>query len=558
MRTHSRFLLILAALAGCLWALAPDSALAGGRVALIFGNGAYRDAPQLGNPGNDAEDVAKALQAVGFDVVLRRDATRADMTEALRDFSERVRGADVALFYYAGHGLQMEGENYLLPVDARIETPADIRFNTINLTDVQEELNGAGRANIIVLDACRNNPFAAKLQGHGRAIGARGLGRVEASGVGSLIVFSTQPDNVALDGSGRNSPFAAALAKYVTTPGLEVRQMISKVRGDVLDATGQKQVPWDNSSLVGDVFLAGGAPATPSPTPTATPATPAQTPLAEVIDSPERKQPLPTGPAAECRKMTAPVPNFADPAIIKASHLAKDWNHGVEVCKQAVAENAGAIDLEYGLGMAFYFTKDYLDALRHLSVAADAGNSSAQNQLGFMFVTGTGVVKDYHRAFDYFSKSAAAGNAAAIGNLGSAYSNGMGVKEDDAQGLALYEKSIEAGNPFALVQTGTAYYNGKGVPKDYAAAQQYFQQAADLGDGYAMKFLAIMYERGLLGPPDPAQAAQLRLRAAQEDPLSQTPDVPMPKVIVPQQAHAQPVRRVRYYRYILRSCWPLC
>ena len=112
-------------------------------MALIFGNGAYRNAPQLDNPSNDAEDIAKSLQAVGFDVVLRRDATRADMTEAMRDFSERIRGADVALFYYAGHGLQMEGENYLLPVDAKIETPADVRFNTINLNDVQEEMNGS-------------------------------------------------------------------------------------------------------------------------------------------------------------------------------------------------------------------------------------------------------------------------------------------------------------------------------------------------------------------------------------------------------------------------------
>ncbi len=150
---------------------------------------------------------------MGFNVVVRRDATRADMTEALRDFSERIRNADVALFYYAGHGLQMEGENYLLPVDAKIETPADVRFNTINLTDVQQEMAGAQRANIIILDACRNNPFAAKLSGKGRAIGERGLGRVDATGAGSLIVFSTQPNNVALDGSGRNSPFAAALAE---------------------------------------------------------------------------------------------------------------------------------------------------------------------------------------------------------------------------------------------------------------------------------------------------------------------------------------------------------
>ncbi len=138
------------------------------------------------------------------------------------------------------------------------------------------------------------------------------------------------------------------------------------------------------------------------------------------------------------------------------------------------------------------------------------------------------------------------------------YSNGFGVKEDDAQALALYEKAIEAGNPFALGQAGVMYFNGKGAPRDYAAAEQYFQQAADLGEGYSMKFLAIMYERGLLGPPDPAQAAQLRLRAAQEDPDSQTPVVPMPKVAEAQTARPHTARRIRYYRYIIRSCWPLC
>jgi len=554
----------LAVLALVAWfCLCPyGEAVAGERIALIFGNGAYHAAPTLENPGNDADDIAKALKAMGFAVIERRDATRAEMTAALRDFSERIAAADVALFYYAGHGLQMEGENYLLPVDAQIETPADVRFNTINLTDVQQEMAGAQRANIIILDACRNNPFAAKLSGHGRAIGERGLGRVEASAAGSLIVFSTQPDNVALDGAGRNSPFAAAIAKYVATPGLEVRQMISKVRGDVLAATGQKQIPWDSSSLVGDVYLAGPAPqAAASVAPTAPPApteTPAPTAVAPGNESPQRQQAVKTGPVAECEKIASPVPNFADPAILKASKQPKDWNRALGFCKQAAEDNPNDAKLRYDLGISYYYTKDYLSALRHLTLAADAENADAQTQLGYMFVTGTGVVKDYHRAFDYFSKAAAAGNSAAIGNLGSMYSNGFGVREDDAQALALYEKAIEAGNPFALGQTGVMYFNGKGAPRDYAAAAQYFQQAADLGEGYSMKFLAIMYERGLLGPPDQSQAAQLRLRAAQEDPESQTPDVPMPKAAAPPTSHRGPVRRVHYYRYILRNCWPLC
>ena len=233
--------------------------VAGVRLALVLGNAKYEAVPALDNPSNDAADLAQALRGVGFEVIEQRDATRESMAKAVRDFSARLRGADVALFFYAGHGLQMNGENYLLPVDARIDSVADVRFNTINLNDIQQEMEGNGRANIIILDACRNNPFAEKLSRGGRGAATRGLGQIDASGEGSLIVYSTQPNNVALDGAGRNSPFTAALLKHVATPGLEVRQMISRVRGDVLEATDHRQRPWDSSSLVGDVFLAGPA-----------------------------------------------------------------------------------------------------------------------------------------------------------------------------------------------------------------------------------------------------------------------------------------------------------
>ena len=210
---------------------------AGTKLALVLGNARYEAVPALDNPSNDAADLAQALRKVGFDVIEQRDATREAMAKAVHDFSERLRGADIALFFYAGHGLQMNGENYLLPVDAKIDSASDVRFNTINLNDIQQEMESTGRTNIIILDACRNNPFADKLARGGRGVTTRGLGRVDASGEGSLIVYSTQPNNVALDGAGRNSPFTSALLRYVGTPGLEVRQMISRVRGDVLEAT---------------------------------------------------------------------------------------------------------------------------------------------------------------------------------------------------------------------------------------------------------------------------------------------------------------------------------
>lgn len=529
-----------------LFAVFAGGAAAAGRVALVLGNGAYQNAPRLDNPANDATAVATALRAVGFDVIEKDDASRADMADAVREFTQRIQGAEVALFYYAGHGMQMDGENYLLPVDAKIETPADVRFATINLTDIQQEMAGAGRANIIVLDACRNNPFAKKLAGSGRAIGERGLGRVEATGVGSLIVFSTQPNNIALDGAGRNSPFAEALARYIDTPDLEIRQMISKVRADVLAATNQKQVPWDNSSLVGDVYLSRAATAEVSASAPVAQATPR--PAAAPAESAPRQQAA-TGDVAECEKLAAPQPAFATPDQIKAQRQARDWGRALAACKAAAEADPGSARLQFLVGQSYFHQKDYLNAQRRLTAAADAGDIDALQLLGFMFATGSGTVKDYYRAVDYFNKAAAAGNPRAITNLGSMYSNGWGVTEDDARALALYEKGIEAGNPFALSQAGVMYFNGKGAPRDYAAAEQYFQQAADLGDGYAMKFLAIMYEHGLVGPPDAAKAAQLRLRAAQEDPESTTPEVSWPKVSAPPTQHLRTTRRIVYYRW---------
>ncbi len=574
LRGHSLIILArrLLAIALILCAIATPS-LAGGRVALVIGNGAYQAAPQLENPANDAADVAKALRAIGFDVIEKGDATREDMAGAVRDFAQKIGTADTALFYYGGHGLQMNGENYLLPVDAKIETQADVRFNTIDLSDIQQEMDGGGRANIIILDACRNNPFVDKLAKTGRGGGERGLGRIEASGVGALVVFSTQPNNVALDGAGRNSPFAAALVKYVAVPGLEVRQMLSKVRGDVLAATSQKQVPWDNSSLTGDVFLAGASQQTADAAApaAAAPAVVAQAPAPQPSAAPRdaspapAPSPAPTGALAalspeakECDAIAAPLPRFAGPDAIKKSKLPKDWARALIVCTAAQAQSPGDPRSEYELGITQYWLKDYLEAVHHLTAAADAGLAEAQSQLGYMFVTGTGVVKDMHRALDYFQKAANAGLGSGMGNLGSMYASGFGVKEDDAMALALYEKAIEAGDPFALSQIAVMYFDGKGTPVDYNAAEQYFQQAADLNDGYAMKFLAIMYERGLLGPADLAQAAQLRLRAAEEDPTSETPNVPLPKVIPRPQAHRATGRRIIFYRYRLNNCWPLC
>jgi uncharacterized caspase-like protein len=522
MKLH-RSLMVLLLAAGWFTAIL-SPAQSGTRLALVLGNAKYEAVTALDNPANDAADLARALRRIGFEVIEQRDASREMMAKAVRDFSERLRDADVALFFYAGHGLQMNGKNYLLPVDARIETAADVRFNTINLGDIQQEMEGNGRANIIILDACRNNPFVEKLSRGGRGVTTRGLGRIDATGKGSLIVYSTQPNNVALDGSGRNSPFTEALLKHVGTPGLEVRQMISKVRGDVLEVTDQRQRPWDSSSLVGDVYLAG--PAASNPTPSAPPL-PASSTAAVSNDKPGAVAavvaPAPRADVAgarteaipeivkECDRLTAP-PDAASPVVVKV-----DWNQAVVACEAAVKAEPGEPHFQFALGKAYFYARNFVEASRHLALAADAV-PEAQNALGYCFEKGLGVVKNEQRAFELYTKAAAAGSPVAMESLGGAYANGLYVKKDFVKALDWLEKSIEAGNADALQQIGNMYFNGQGVPKDYAMAAQYFQQAADLNNGYALRFLANMYEVGLLGPPNPEKAGALRLRAQQVDP----------------------------------------
>ena len=516
---HNRFAVVLIAL--CLVFFLNQPATASDHIALVLGNSKYQAVPQLDNPSNDAADFAGKLRSIGFDVIEKRDATRDEMAHAVREFSDRIQSAKVALFFYAGHGLQMAGENYLLPVDAKVEKEADVRFNTISLNDIQQEMEGPGRANIIVLDACRDNPFAAKLAHSGRGITSRGLGRIDASGVGSLIVFSTQPNNVALDGSGRNSPFMTALLNRVDTPGLEVRQMISKVRGDVLAATDQRQVPWDNSSLVGDVYLTGQGSLPP-----ATATAPMQNPV--VAAAPASTTPRSTDDAApepnnDCDRLAALKVPFSSPQAVHEAELI-DWPKAAMACQTELTAHPTEMRFEYQLGRSLMMEKAYVEGLRHLRSAAGGGFAEAITDVGRAYYFGQGVVQSYPTALDWFNKANDAGSMRALASLASMYGDGRGVKQDAVKSLDMAEKAVEGGNPFGLLIIATHYFNGSGVAKDYKMAAQYYQQAADLGDGKSMKFLANMYEAGYLGPPNPQKADELRANALRIDPNSGNPE----------------------------------
>jgi hypothetical protein len=254
----------------------PAAAQAERRVALVIGNAAYQNTAPLNNPSNDATDVAGVLQRLDFEVVEGRDLDKRAMERLIRQFGTKLAGADVALFFYAGHGLQVGGQNYLVPTDARLVAEGDVDFESLPLNLVIKQMEREAKTSIVMLDACRDNPLSrnlARTMGTRSAAVGQGLAEVR-TGVGTLIAFSTQPGYIALDGQGRNSPYTEALLKYAEVPGKDVSGVLVDVRNDVLKATNGKQVPWEHTSLTGQVYLRSisapaaaadpGAPATKS------------------------------------------------------------------------------------------------------------------------------------------------------------------------------------------------------------------------------------------------------------------------------------------------------
>jgi hypothetical protein len=237
----------------CIGGAAP--ALAEARLALVIGNSAYK-VGALANPRNDAALMADALREVGFEVATLSDATKDQMKQALLAFSRKLRetGA-VGLFYYAGHGVQLRGENFVIPVDADIQNEAEVEFLALNVNEFLSAMERtSNQINIVILDACRNNPFARSFRS-----AASGLATVDAPR-GSYIAYATAPGQVALDGDKGNSPYASALAAAIRTPGLTLEDTFKKARREVLAATADQQIPWDTSSITGSFYFAGAAP----------------------------------------------------------------------------------------------------------------------------------------------------------------------------------------------------------------------------------------------------------------------------------------------------------
>jgi uncharacterized caspase-like protein len=237
------------------------------RVALVIGNSAYRYSPRLENPRNDAADMGIVLRSKGFRVIEGFDLGKAAFDAKIREFTQALSGAEVGLFYYAGHGVQVSGQNYLVPIDAKPSTMAALDVEMVRLDLVHRTMERGARTSLLFFDACRDNPLARTLArsmgSHSPEVG-QGLAAIE-SGAGTLISFSTQPGNVALDGKGRNSPFSGALIRQLGASNEDLNWILIAVRNDVMRQTDRLQVPWEHSALTRRFYFNAGGQSDASP-----------------------------------------------------------------------------------------------------------------------------------------------------------------------------------------------------------------------------------------------------------------------------------------------------
>jgi len=483
------------------------------RVALVIGNSAYKSVGWLENPKNDATLMAETLRSLGFTLVgdgAQLDLDKSGVDRAVQNFGDLLLGADVGLFYYAGHAVEVRGANYLAPVDAKPTRESDVDFQMLDSKLVLRQMAGAGtKLNFMILDACRNNPFG----GRGLRATGSGLAQMEAP-EGTLISFATQPGNVAKDGTDGNSPFTKALAQTIKRPGLSIFEVFNEVGLLVMQATGDAQLPWYSTSPIKGKFYFAGAPASGPP------------PAAEeprVADKGPVKEARLTNPAetlrpdlvTDCDRLAAAPGDPRRPPTVAGVSLDKiDIVPALTACNAAMRQYPDVTRFVFQAGRIAHVQKDYVLARQLYEKAAAASEPGAMTNLGVLYQNGWGVAQDYARARQWFEKSAAAGGPAAMTNLGALYGNGWGVPTDLAQARQWYEKAAAVGEPGAMTNLGWLYENGKGVSKDYAQARQWYERAAAAGAPAAMNSLGVIYGNALGIPRDYTQARQWYEKAA--------------------------------------------
>lgn len=473
------------------------------RVALLIGNAAYDRTP-LANPAHDARRVGAALEGVGFDVRIVTDADRNTMTKEILAFGRRLSGKDsVGLFYYAGHGVQIDGENYLIPLGADIDTAGDVPLSSVNLSVLLKTMGRAkSRLNIAILDACRDNPF----QGRARSL-ARGLAAVEAPS-GTLIAYATAPGQVALDGAGGNSPYSLALSETIPTRGIPLEDMFRQTRRKVLQVTEGRQTPWEHSSLT-DAFYFLPKELEPEIS--------NRNGAGDIGDRSRQLEELAAwqairdAPDAEpFRDFVKRYPDglFTELASLKLERLdqkSKPWSWiitgatGRAAMREPTVLYEEALKLESGGDGAIAPLRQ---AHRLYRQAAEQGLPVAMFRLARTYDKGLGTEQDFGEAAIWYQRAADEGHTGAAAALGTMYEFGQGTDASLVEALRLYQSSADRGDAFAMTSLGYLYAEGKGVARDSKRAVSWYTRAAKLGQPRAMFNLALLM---LAAKPDRAE-----------------------------------------------------
>ena len=531
------------------WALA--AAVAEHRVALVIGNASYKPA-RLKNPRNDAGLMARTLAAAGFEVMTVMDGTVDEMRAAVADFGKRLQRPDtVALFYYAGHGVQVDGDNYLIPLGATFASTDEVTKYAVALQSVFKTMERASaRLNIVLLDACRDNPFG----GDEWATTVSGLAPVVAP-AGTIIGYATAPGQAAQDGSGVNSPYTSALASEIPKAGASLEEVFRATRRHVLELTANAQTPWEHSSLVSEFSFV------PSPAGHSTGDKPHATvkdaELAEIDawdaikttrDSALLKahlQQYPEGLFAELAavriaKLEAmrtqtpwsmmmtggvdPDVRAAAAAAVFAKAMKLDSTAtspaGLTAATKLFAEAAaeGHPAAQYRLGRAYDkgrgIPKDLLTAARWYERAAEQNEPPAMSALGTMHEFGEGAAPNLVEALRLYRKAADAGDAPGLTSLGYLYSQGKGVARDDIEARRLYRAAVDKAYPRAMYNLALMDLNGEGGKVNVASAVKLLQDAAALNHAPSLLQLSRHYDQGYGIDRSPARAATLLLKAS--------------------------------------------
>jgi hypothetical protein len=493
-----------------------ETAQAETRVALVIGNGEYRSVPALANPPSDAKDVAAELESVGFKVTLGVDLDLAAMQRAIAEFSKAADNADVSLVYYGGHGVQVAGRNYLIPVDAKLHDEQDIRKQTIHFDDVLKALAGDKGVHLLFLDACRTNP----MKDTPASMRSQGLARV-GDAAGFLITFATQPDNVAFDGAGRNSPFAQALLSHLATAGQDISSMMIEVRKDVIATTGGAQIPWDNSSLTRQFYFAPGEPFQVPPETALWQLGAGQKDASflkiyldrypegahvadakALLDEIAKKGGVPTPPSNE---------NVNDEELLW--RVAKGERQQLLFEDYVARYPNGAHRQEADAILARFQETQVVDAAPEIvcqRLATHPRDATADFPGTELQTLALHADRAIEACRDAVSKHPGEAHYVALQARATAASGHL----DDA--IKLYKAAADGGDARALVSLGLLYESGNGVPKDVKLADDLYAKAADRGslDGKTNLANALIYGTGI--ERDMARALEL-LKSASAD-----------------------------------------